>query len=97
MTYTAKETVPGADREASLSEAARSLLAHLRRVACGEEVHRSDFTIWVALDLTVARPDGMAPHQFAGYLSALEEADLYLPVDGRLYGEVCLGEEPFSD
>lgn len=37
-----------------------------------------------------AKPSGMSPHQFAGYLSALEKAGLYRPVDGYAFGQVRL-------
>jgi hypothetical protein len=37
-----------------------------------------------------AKPAGMSRHQFAGYLSALEAAGTYRPVDGYAWGNVAV-------
>ena len=42
---------------------------------------------WQYVYLDNARPDGMSAHSFAGYLSALEAAGLYIS-----YGDDCFGQ-----
>jgi len=42
---------------------------------------------WKDIYLDNARPDGMSPRSFSGYLSALEAAGLYIS-----YGDDCFGQ-----
>jgi hypothetical protein len=46
--------------------------------------------VWASVYLDNARPDNMTASQFAGYLSALQAAGFYKPVDGAYFGEVKL-------
>jgi hypothetical protein len=44
--------------------------------------------VWASVYLDNARPNDMTANQFAGYLSALQAAGFYKPVDGMYFGEV---------
>lgn len=46
--------------------------------------------VWASVYLDNVRPDNISPSQFAGFLSALEKAGVYKPVDGMYWGEVKL-------
>lgn len=86
------------EREAGLSEGARAVLAALRDAPDEYEDHASDYTIWHGIYLdNVRRPDGTTPHEFAGFLSALEQRQLYEQTDGLAFGRVLVGEEPTDD
>lgn len=83
-----------AEREAGLSEEARKVLAALRKYASEYEDHLSDYTIWGGVYLDNARGccSHLSGHEWAGYLSALEGAELYEPMSPE-FGRVMTGEE----
>jgi hypothetical protein len=65
--------------EANLSTKTAEILASLRRHwESGSE--KPDGRVFDEVYLDNARPPGMSAHKFAGHLSALEAAGLYLPV-----------------
>jgi hypothetical protein len=72
-----------------LSTTAKLLLVTLR--ACAEqEQERPDGTRWGLVYLDNARPDEMSARAFAGYLSALKNADLYHSLNDDCFGYVKL-------
>lgn len=81
-----------AERESGLSDGARQVLAALRSADAEYEDHCSDYTIWQGVYLENAKIEGMPPHSWAGYLSALEAAELYRP-ENPDFGQVMIGEE----
>lgn len=72
-----------------LSVTAKLLLVTLR--ACAEqEQERPDGTRWGLVYLDNARPDDMSARAFAGYLSALDKAELYQSLNDDCFGLVKL-------
>lgn len=97
MSSTIDRPVPVAEREKDLSPFAATVLGALRKTPGEYEDHRSDYTIWRGVLLpNVDIPTNITAHAWAGYLSVLEARDLYRPTNPDC-GEVCLGEEPFTD
>jgi hypothetical protein len=45
---------------------------------------------WRDVYLDNARPGGVSPHAFAGFLSALERDGVYRPEDGFAWGRVLI-------
>lgn len=91
--YTIADVRTMAERESSLSEGARQVLAALRGAKSEYEDHYSDYTIWQGVFLENAKIAGMPPHSWAGYLSALEAVELYSPDGNPDFGQVMIGEE----
>lgn len=73
----------------TLSNEATQILNALR--SYGESTTEySNGDVWASVYLDNVRPDNMTANQFAGYLSALQSAGFYRPVDGVYFGEVKL-------
>lgn len=72
-----------------LSTTAKLLLITLRACAEREEEH-ADGTRWGLVYLDNARPDDMSARSFAGYLSALKNAELYHSLNDDCFGLVKL-------
>jgi hypothetical protein len=51
----------------------------------------SDGVRWGMVYLDNARPSSMSRRKFAGYLSALKAAELYVPTYDKNFGEVRMG------
>lgn len=69
-----------------ISPAAEALLARLRdEVEYTEEI---DGEVWGVVYLDNVRTKEVPPHQFAGYLSALEAAKLYQTIVGREFAGI---------
>jgi len=71
-----------------LSTTAKLLLVTMR--ACVENENTRDGVTWGTVYLDNARPDEMSAHEFAGYLSALTNADLYHSLNDDCFGLVKL-------
>jgi len=72
-----------------LSETAKLILVSMR--ACVEREFTIDDIKWGLVYLDNARPDEMSAHEFAGYLSALTNADLYCSLSDDCFGWVKIG------
>lgn len=85
--------------ESSLSPVATVLLKALRAEANegtllpGED---PDGVYECAYLWNVKRPEGMTPHQFAGYLAELEKKGFYISLDGD-FGYVRLSEDAVNE
>lgn len=73
----------------TLSNEATQILNALRSYGESTTEH-SNGEVWASVYLDNARPNNMTANQFAGYLSALQTAGFYKPVDGYAFGEVKL-------
>jgi hypothetical protein len=71
----------------TLTNQATEILNALRSYA-ESTTEKENGEIWASVYLDNARPNNMTANQFAGYLSALQAAGLYKPVDGYAFGEV---------
>jgi hypothetical protein len=75
-----------------LSTTANLLLVNMR--ACAEqEQTRPDGSRWGLVYLDNARPDDMSARAFAGYLSALKNAELYYSLNDDCFGLVRLNKK----
>lgn len=73
----------------TLSNEATQILNSLRNY--GESTTtEANGDVWTSVYLDNVRPNNMSANQFAGYLSALQSAGLYRPLDGAYFGEVKL-------